>query len=259
MPTINNEWYEENAEQWWEEGSLMSILQSLNPGRLTYLDEIMAGQSLKAAETRILDIGCGGGYMTEELAKKGFVVSGVDPSPGSVASAKRHAEEVGFDVEYKVGRGEDLPFEDRQFDMVSCCDVLEHVSDLPKVISEISRVLKPDGIFFYDTINKTALSWLLLIKLAQDLPLVRMVPKDTHVWNMFIEPTRLSSIMRNVGLVPQSECGFGPQKLLGALPQLLKYKLGMSSPTEMGHSLMIGPVRNKSLLYMGWSNKSAWA
>ena len=256
MATINNDWYEENAEQWWEDGSLMSILQSLNPGRLAYLDEIMREQSLSCDASRILDIGCGGGYMTEELAKKGFNVSGVDPSPGSVATAQRHAKQVDLNVEYKVGCGEELPFDDAQFDIVSCCDVLEHVSDLSKVVSEISRVLKPGGFFFYDTINKTALSWLLMIKLAQDIPLIRMVPKDTHVWSMFIAPSRLNSIMQNVGLAPQAECGLGPQKILSAIPNIIKYKLGLSSPSEMGLSLGLGPVRNKMLVYMGWSHKS---
>ena len=91
---------------------------------------------------RALDIGCGGGILAEEFARVGCKVTGIDPSEPSLEVAREHAEKAGFDIEYKAGIGEDIPFDDETFDMVYCCDVLEHVINLEKVIKETGRVLK---------------------------------------------------------------------------------------------------------------------
>jgi ubiquinone biosynthesis O-methyltransferase len=113
-----------------------------------------------------LDVGCGGGYLAEAFARDGFIVAGVDPAANSIEAARKHASETGLNVDYRVGRSETLPFSDGCFDAVACCDVLEHVDDLDKSVSEVGRVLRPGGVFFYETVNRTWLSKLVLIKIC---------------------------------------------------------------------------------------------
>ena len=95
-----------------------------------------------------LEVGSGGGILTEEICKMGFTTTGIDPPEESVLTATNHAKASGLNIKYEKGRGENLPYADDSFDFVFCCDVLEHVQDLPKVISEISRVLKPEVFLF---------------------------------------------------------------------------------------------------------------
>jgi 2-polyprenyl-6-hydroxyphenyl methylase/3-demethylubiquinone-9 3-methyltransferase len=100
-------------------------------------------------KTSVLEVGCGGGLLSEEIARMGFITTGIDPSEQSLISAVIHAKESNLKINYMQGAGENLPFLKNSFDIVLCCDVLEHVQDLPKVISEISRVLKDGGLFIY--------------------------------------------------------------------------------------------------------------
>ena len=131
----------------------------------------------------------------EEFARLGCQVTGVDPSKPSLATAKAHAKQSGLDIDYQVGVGEDLPFANETFDIVYCCDVLEHVNHLEGVISEISRVLKKGGIFLYDTINQTLPSKLIMIKLFQEWKATSFMPPHLHDWNMFIKPRTLQALM----------------------------------------------------------------
>ena len=115
-----------------------------------------------------LDVGCGGGVLTEDLSRLGFTAFGLDPSGPSLAVARDHALSGGLSISYIRGTGEAIPFAPASFDVVFCCDVLEHVRDLRAVVAEISRVLKPGGMFFYDTLNRNLYSLLVVIKVAQE-------------------------------------------------------------------------------------------
>ena len=126
--------------------SLFCELRSI-PFRLDYLNIVLPKLGIKPEGLRALDVGCGGGYLSEELARLGFNVSGVDPAPASLAAAQSHAKQSGLTIDYRVAQAESLPFPDGSFDLVTCCDVLEHVQDLDRTLSEIARVLKPGGIF----------------------------------------------------------------------------------------------------------------
>lgn len=209
--TINNAVYNEQSHTWWQPNSSLSLLQALNPGRFVYLDAVLNAQKQSYEDLVVLDVGCGGGFICEEFASRGAQVTGVDPSKPSLDEAARHAGQMGYGIDYRNGSGEKLPFADNSFDLVSCCDVLEHVEDLAQTLNEISRVLKPGGIFFYDTINRTTLSWLIMIKLIQDFSPTRLVPRNTHVWRMFIKPQELKTHLNNNHLANQDLVGLGPR------------------------------------------------
>ena len=196
MP-VDNDLYQRDAHTWWDEESFLSILRiAVNPVRLDYLDGLLAKMGIKPERLCALDVGCGGGYLSVELARLGFNVSGVDPAPASIAAAQSHAKQSGLSIDYRVAQAESLPFPDGSFDLVTCCDVLEHVQDLDRTLSEIARVLKPGGIIMYDTINRTFMTWLGVIFVAQEFPLTRFFPPGTHDWSMFIKPEELVERMK---------------------------------------------------------------
>ena len=198
-PKVDNEIYEIYGDTWWNDDAefgLSSLRYCVNPVRYGYFKRIL--QRLRIPGKTVLDVGCGGGFLAEEFARDGFQVTGIDPSAKSVAAARKHAAENRLDIRYDVGRGEAMQFPDGSFDLVACCDVLEHVDDLEKVIREVSRLLKPGGVFFYDTVNRTWLSKIALIKIWQDWPLTRCCRVNSHVWEKFIKPAELTAIMQNL-------------------------------------------------------------
>ena len=155
---------------------------------------------------KILDIGCGGGLLAEEFAKQSAIVTGVDASENTIKMAKCHARQNKLDISYLVGKAEKLPIND-SYDIVSCTDVFEHVEDLEKCISEISRVLKPSGILLYDTINKTILSrisviWINNIILRSQLKKIGVTENNyaVHEWDKLVKPKRLFSLFDKYGL-----------------------------------------------------------
>ncbi|RKH85519.1 3-demethylubiquinone-9 3-O-methyltransferase, partial [Corallococcus praedator] len=157
------------------------------PARMGYFNRILREQYVDLRNTTLLDVGCGGGILAEAFAELGMRVTGIDPSASSVETARRHAPQQKLTIDYWIGSGESLPFADASFDCVSCCDVLEHVQDVDAVLAEISRVLKPGGLFLYDTINRTWLSWLFLIKIAQDWKRWAFMEPNQHVYGRFIK------------------------------------------------------------------------
>ena len=146
--------------------------------------------------------------MSEAYAGHGARVTGVDPSSGSLEVARSHARQSGLSIRYEQGRGEAIPSTDASFDLVSCCDVLEHVDDLDAVIREIARVLRPGGLFFFDTINRTWPSWLFVIEVFQEW--LRLVPPGGHDWEMFITPRELGAALARAGLEMRNLTGLGP-------------------------------------------------
>jgi len=149
---------------------------------------------------RFLDVGCGGGIATEALARLGYNITGVDLSAPSVEAAALHAKAEGvLNVRYVVGSAYDLPFESASFDGVVSSDVLEHIHDLPKMIKEVQRVLKANGVFVFDTINRSWLSYLITIIGAQDL--LALLPRNTHDWRLYLTPNEATSLMEANGFV----------------------------------------------------------
>jgi 2-polyprenyl-6-hydroxyphenyl methylase / 3-demethylubiquinone-9 3-methyltransferase len=255
---IDNGLYDAQSDLWWQPDSALHQLKvSFNPVRVGYARrKLFCELRLSARRKRALEVGCGGGLLSEEIARMGFDTTGVDPSGRSLDVARQHAAESGLRIRYDEGTGESLPYPDSAFDVVFGCDVLEHVHDLPRVIAEISRVLGPGGVFFYDTINRTWLSKLVAIKLGQEWRRWAFVPPRLHVWEMFIKPREMKSLLRRHGLEWQEHRGMMPNV---APPRLLSYlrrrARGAFSYAELGEKVQLVESRITALMYLGYAIK----
>jgi len=199
--------YDDVAAQWWSDDiRWVRTLKNMVPGRLGWFDKAIDWQGQS-----VLDLGCAGGFMAEALDDRGARVTGIDPARDAIAAAQAHAQSTGRDITYDVGVGEALPYEDASFDTVVCVDVLEHVSDLQKVIAEIARVLRPGGTLCFDTINRNPLARFVTITVAEDI--LKILPKGTHDPAMFIKPVELSDAFYKADLAPSKMVGLGPRGL----------------------------------------------
>ncbi|QFT79123.1 Ubiquinone biosynthesis O-methyltransferase [Roseovarius sp. THAF27] len=199
--------YDAAATAWWsDELRWVRTLKNLVPARLKFFD-----RHFDWAGKRVLDLGCAGGFMAEAMAQRGAQVTGIDPAKEAIAAARSHAAQSGLDIRYDTGMGEALPYDDAAFDAVVCVDVLEHVSDLEQVLQGVARVLKPGGLFFYDTINRNVVARLATITVAEDL--LGLLPKGTHDPAMYIKPGELEDGLRQAGLTPGKMAGLGPTGL----------------------------------------------
>ena len=257
---VDNEIYDRVHATWWEEDGFMALLRtSVNPGRSAYFRHVLQASLQRAPDgLQLLDVGCGGGLLAEEFARMGFRVTGLDRSTPTLDAARTHAAGNGLEIDYLRGEADSLPFEAKRFDVVSCCDVLEHVDDPERVLGEIARVLKPGGVFLFDTINRTLRSKLVAIKLAQDWRPTRFIPRDVHVWEKFITPAELSDYMRAQRLWTCEMVGLSPPRNpLPALGAFVRHKLGSLSFAELGARLRLERSRDLSISYMGFALASA--
>jgi 2-polyprenyl-6-hydroxyphenyl methylase/3-demethylubiquinone-9 3-methyltransferase len=199
---IDNEYYEGMDELWWDPAGPAAILHAINRPRVGFYRRQLGDLDGR----RVLDAGCGGGLVARELAAAGAEVVGVDRSRGSLGVARRA---VGTRFAPAQGRLERLPFAAGAFDAVVAADVLEHLPDLPAAVAELARVLAPRGSFVFDTVNRTFWSWFTgVFGLEQVL---RMVPRGTHDWRLFIRPAELDRLLRRAGLEPVEVTGLAPQ------------------------------------------------
>jgi 2-polyprenyl-6-hydroxyphenyl methylase / 3-demethylubiquinone-9 3-methyltransferase len=157
----------------------------------------------------VLDAGCGGGLVARELAAAGAEVVGVDRSLGSLGVARRAVNGSMGSFRPAQGRLERLPFADASFDAVVAADVLEHLPDLPAAVAELARVLVPGGGFVFDTVNRTSWSWFVAVFGLEQV--LRMVPRGTHDWRLFIRPAELDRLLRGAGLDPVTLTGLAPR------------------------------------------------
>jgi len=260
MKTNNKGIFFQENQDWWgqdDDNPFAFLRYVVNPIRFAYFNRIIHENFFKGdVPQTLLDVGCGGGFLSEEFAKIGFDVTGIDPSAVLLKAAREHAAENSLIIRYIKGYGEKLPLEDNCFDFVACCDVLEHVNDLDKVIHEISRVIKPGGIFFYDTINRTLKSYLLVIKIAQDWKFTAWEQPGTHDWNKFVKPGGLMKIMQNNSLINQELKGISPGKNPAAgLLTIMKRAQGKISRYEMGLRLKLHESYDTSVQYLGFAQK----
>jgi 2-polyprenyl-6-hydroxyphenyl methylase/3-demethylubiquinone-9 3-methyltransferase len=197
--------YERAAPHWWSGTEpFLHGLRGLVGPRLDYFQRVVSDWRGKV----VLDLGCGGGFMTEALAERGADVVGVDPCAEAIEAARAHAAAGGLPVRYEVGAAENVPLADAAVDAVVCVDVLEHVTDLPGCCREIARVLRPGGVLLFDTVNRTGLARLLLVRLGEDL--LGLLPRGTHDPALFIPPAHLRALLTSCGLRCGRWSGFGP-------------------------------------------------
>jgi 2-polyprenyl-6-hydroxyphenyl methylase/3-demethylubiquinone-9 3-methyltransferase len=221
--------YDTVAAHWWSDDiRWVRTLKNMVPGRLSWFDG-----KIDWAGKAVLDLGCAGWFMAVALDDRGATVTGIDPAAEAVAAARAHAEGTGRSIRYDTGVGETLPYADASFDAVVCVDVLEHVQDLDQVLAEVTRVLKPGGLFLYDTINRNPLARLVTVTMAEDV--LGLLPKGTHDPAMFIKPAELTHAMQGAGLVPGPMTGLGPRGLnrrgdftFGRVPLRLVIYMGLA-------------------------------
>jgi 2-polyprenyl-6-hydroxyphenyl methylase/3-demethylubiquinone-9 3-methyltransferase len=257
--TIDNAVYDRIAASWWDDSNPLAILRTaVNPVRFTYFRDVLIRKlTLEPARLRLLDVGCGGGFLAEEFAGLGCRVTGIDPSAPTIEAAAAHAREYGLDIDYRVGSGERLPVGDARFDVVSCCDVLEHVTDLEAVIAQMARVLRPGGVFLYDTINRTLRSKIGIIKMTQEWRLTRVVPDHFHVWEMFITPAELEAALARHELTNCEVMGLSPRSNpLALLRALIALKRGRISFAQMGRRMDMRLTGDLSVSYIGYATKN---
>lgn len=255
---INNDLYNGEGDIWRQPDSPFYLMQcSVNPARLGFFKrKLFTELKIDPHGMSALEVGCGGGILTEEIARMGFDVIGIDPSGQSVKIAAGHANAKGLNIRYEKGIGEALPYWDSIFDIVFCCDVLEHVHDVPRVISEISRVLKPGGFFCYDTLNRTFISKLAAISVSQQWRRWAFAPPNLHVWKMFIKPDELKSLLGQNNLEWKEHLGLEPNvSLLKVLHFLRKRAKGLLTYNDVGGKLFMVESRNMNIMYMGYAVK----
>ncbi len=256
---INNEIYQTRGHDWWSEDAsfdVSSLRHCMNPVRYGYFKRKL--QQLHLPGRTVLDVGCGGGFLAEEFAGDGFAVTGIDPATHSLEAARKHAVDNNLEINYRAGRGESLPFPDGSFDIVACCDALEHVDDFSLVISEVARTLKAGGVFCYDTVNRTLLSKVAMIKISQDWGFTRWIQPNTHVWEKFIKPAELIAVMKRCGLANQQLTGISPRKNpLALLASLRALKKGRLSNREIAAAFALYETEDLRVSYMGYAIRSS--
>ena len=182
------------AHRWWDPQGPQKALHALNPPRLRYVAE-----RASLAGTQVLDVGCGGGLLSEALAGEGAAVTAIDLAPELIKVARLHRLETGVEVDYRLQSVEALASErPASFDVVTCMEMLEHVPDPGAIIEACSTLLKPGGRLFVSTLNRTPAAFALAIVGAEYV--ARLLPKGTHQYRDFIRPSELGGWLRAAGL-----------------------------------------------------------
>jgi 2-polyprenyl-6-hydroxyphenyl methylase/3-demethylubiquinone-9 3-methyltransferase len=201
--------FEELAARWWDPGSEFKPLHEINPLRLDYVDRI-AGLKGK----RILDVGCGGGILSESMALRGAQVTGIDMGEAPLEVARLHQLESGVEVDYQRIPVEQLAQEQPgSFDIVTCMEMLEHVPDPCSIVRACAGLAKPGGHLFFSTLNRNPKSYLFAIIGAEYL--LRLLPKGTHDYNKFIKPSELEHWLRDAELTSTDITGLVYNPLTG--------------------------------------------
>jgi len=190
------------ASRWWDPESEFKPLHAINPLRLEWIQEC-AGS---LAGRKVLDVGCGGGILSEAMARSGADVTGIDLADKSLKIARLHGLESGVKVEYRKVPVEELAAEQPgQYDVVTCMEMLEHVPDPASIVRACSTLVKPGGWVFFSTLNRNAKSFVFAIIGAEYV--LRLLPRGTHTYDQFIKPSELSAAARGAALEPVSMRG----------------------------------------------------
>ena len=202
---LEKEKFSKMAEEWWDPTGKFKALHKFNPKRIEFIrDKLVEHFSIESdlenpfLNLDILDIGCGGGLLSEPMSRLGANVTGIDIVDKNINVAKTHSEEQNLEIDYKITTAEELALGKKKFDVILNMEVIEHVADLNLFIESCEKLLKKNGLLFFATLNRNILSFGLAIVGAEYI--LGWLPKGTHNWKKFITPEELKIIFRSSGL-----------------------------------------------------------
>lgn len=240
---VDNSIYETYGERWYTAyDDPIALLRAENKVKLPWILERIKKEM--SGDCKVLDVGCGGGFLSNELAKAGHEVTGVDLSAESLKVAKAHDHT--HSVCYEVADAYKLPYPDHSFDVITAMDFLEHVDDPALAVKEFSRVLKPQGLFFFHTFNRNWLAYIVIIKLVEWL--VKNTPKHMHVLHLFIKPKELAKYC--------VESKMTVLEMTGIRPVLSSIPLGRIFSGVVPESLRFTLTKSLLLSYLGVARKT---
>ena len=197
--------FSQHAHEWWDEQGPLKTLHQINPTRMAWI-----AKHADLANAQTIDIGCGGGILSESLAKAGALVTGLDMASDSIEIARTHAQAAQLNIDYQISTAEAwAQAHPAQYDVVTCMELLEHVPDPASVIHAAAQLLTSNGTVFFSTINRNPKAWALTIGAAEHL--LKWIPKGTHQYDTFIKPSELSAMARQSGLEVIALAGIGYQ------------------------------------------------
>ncbi|MBL8709935.1 MAG: bifunctional 2-polyprenyl-6-hydroxyphenol methylase/3-demethylubiquinol 3-O-methyltransferase UbiG [Rhodospirillaceae bacterium] len=227
------------AEAWWDPAGKFRPLHRLNPVRVGFIRDRVAqhfgrdpSDPAPLAGLSLVDIGCGGGLLTEPMARLGAEVTGVDATPRNIEIARLHAEQSGVRVTYLPCAAEDLVATGQTYDVILAMEIIEHVADVDAFIAALSRLLKPNGLLFLATMSRTAKSYALAIIGAEYI--LRWLPRGTHDWNRFVRPSELARGLRRHGL--------GIAELTGVSYNPFKDSFNLSRDLDVNYMALVKPA-----------------
>ena len=207
------------AEQWWDPAGKFRPLHKINPTRLAYIREnLLEHFSIDGAKPKpfaglnIVDIGCGGGLLCEPMARLGAKITGIDASSRNIEIAKSHAKTSNLKINYQTNTAEDLAAKNKQFDVVLNMEVVEHVNNVPLYLKSCAKLVKPNGLMFVSTINRTAKAFALAILGAEYV--LNWLPKGTHSYDRFLTPQEISIMLEreNMTIIDKKGVSYSPLK-----------------------------------------------
>ena len=215
--------FDKYAHEWWNKIGPYKLLHNLTPIRLDYITN-----QINVKKKKILDIGCGGGLLSEALSYKGAIVDGIDASADTILIAKNHAKEKNIDIKYYDTYFSDyVESTDKIYDHVVCFEMIEHVDDQKDLIDSINKITKPGSKVFFSTINRNLKSFVFAKLLAEYV--FNLVPKNTHTYEKFLKPSELNNILedQNFSTIDVTGISFNP----------LNQKFNIPSSTDINYFL----------------------
>lgn len=209
------------AEEWWDPNGKFRPLHLFNPVRVEFLRDRIAGhfgRDVKGGRPldglRILDVGCGGGLLCEPMTRMGATVMGIDATERNTEIARIHAEAMDLDIDYRFTTASDLADAGDNFDVVLNMEVIEHVADRQAFLDDCARLVRPGGLMFLATLNRTPKAYMLAIVGAEYV--LRWLPRGTHDWKRFVRPSEMAAWVRHAGMEMRDICGVVYDPLNGA-------------------------------------------
>lgn len=223
------------ADEWWDPAGKFKPLHKFNPVRIAYLRDTIAAhvgsdatkpKSLK--NLSLLDIGCGGGLLAEPMARLGATVTAIDAAEKNIAVASLHAKKQNLEIDYRCTTAEDVARTKKQFDVVLAMEIIEHVADVTAFLESCAKLVKPGGLLFVATLNRTAKSYLFAIVGAEYV--LGWLPKGTHEWKKFLKPSEI--------VMPLESLGLKTREITGVSYNPIKDSFSVSRDTAVNYMLV---------------------